>query len=249
VTYSFPSNLTSIICLSEVSGGPKAGVKRERLFARIPPPRAPNGISPQDIGRISVDSTVVDDLLDCLRSDDDLDAGFGLYFAEHLRPRPDFCAVAEPSFPALASLIRDSLTHSNSQVRVAAIGALVAFRESYEGDGAVMRAFLRSPEPAMRREALRAAPSFLSAKELGALLPFRDDTVFIETGGMGGPLRYDLRDYALEVAEHIAQRRFDSGDCMERREGSTIYWRSWGAFTRWLETQKTWRIFRRGKVS
>ena len=224
-------------------------MKRDRLFARISRPRPLNGITAEDIAKISVDGALIDDLLDCLRSDDPLDVGFGLYFAEHLRSRSDFCLLAEPSFPLFACRIRDALTHSDRQVRVDAVAAFVAFRASYDGYPAVMRELLRSPHPGVRRAALRAAPCFLPAKELKELLPFRDDPVFLETGGMGGPLRYELRDYALEVAEHIAGRRFDSGDCLEQREGETISWRSWGAFTRWLESRKKWRLFGREKVA
>src|ERR1041385_5143211 len=182
-------------------------MKRDRLFARLPSPRSPIGVAPQDIARMCVDSGLMDDLLDCLRSDDDLDVGFGLYFVEHLRPRPDFWPVAEPQRPVFASLIRDSLAHANPQVRVDAIRAFVAFRDSYEGYPAVMRELLRVPEPEARRAALRAAPTFLSVRELDELVPLRDDSVVAESGGMGGPLRYTLRDFALEIAEHIAGRR------------------------------------------
>jgi len=211
--------------------------KRQRLFARIPPRGSRIGISPQDIAGISVDLALVGELQECLRSNDDADVVFGLYFCEHLRPRTDFQWAAESAFADLASLIRDCLTHPNPRVRADAIGAFAAFRDSYDGYGAVMRALLRSPDSEARRPALRAASTFVSPSELDVLLPLRSDPLFGETGGMGGgPLRYLLRDYALEIAEHIAGRQFDSGDNLERREGITISWRSWAAFVRWLES-------------
>ena len=77
-------------------------MKRERLFARIPPPRACKyGITADDVFRIPVSPELVADLLDCLDSDDELDLIFGLMFAEHLRARSDFCGLAETSLPAL----------------------------------------------------------------------------------------------------------------------------------------------------
>jgi hypothetical protein len=224
-------------------------MKRERLFERIPHPRPTHGISGQDIARITVDSNLVNELVDCLQSNDSLDAIFGLWFVEHLSARLDFCVLAEPSFPLFASLVRNALTHADRQVREAAIGAFVALRENYDGYPAVMRELLRSADPDVRRSALRAALTFLSAEDLETLLPFRDDPFFGETGGMGGPLRYDLRDYALEVAEDITGQRFDSGDCLEQREGATISWRSWSAFTRWLEIKKKWKFFGSAKRS
>jgi hypothetical protein len=219
--------------------------KRQRLFARIPPPRPLNGIAPQDIARISVDSALVGELQECLRSDDDLDVAFGLYFSVHLRLRTDFRTVAESAFADLASLIGDCLAHPNPRVRVDAISAFAAFRDCYDGYEAVMRALLRAPDPEARRVTLRAASTFVSPGELEVLLPLRSDPLFGETGGMGGPLRYLLRDYALEIAEHIAGRQFDNGDNLERREGFTISWRSWAAFIRWLESRKHRRAFDR----
>jgi len=217
--------------------------KRQRLFARIPPRGSRIGISPQDIAGISVDLALVGELQECLRSDDDLDVMFGLYLCEHLWSRTDFQSVAEPAFADLASLVRDCLTHPNPRVRADAIGAFAAFRDRYDGFGAVMRALLRAPDPDARRAALRAASTFVWPGELEVLLPLRSDPLFAETGGMGGPLRHVLRDYALEIAELIAGRQFDSGDNLERREGITISWRSWAAFVRWLESRKHRRAF------
>jgi hypothetical protein len=223
--------------------------KRQRLFVRIPPRRGRLGISPQDIARISVDPALVGELQECLRSDDDVDVTFGLYFIEHLRPRPDFCLVAEPAFEDFASLIRDCLSHPHPRVRADAIGAFVAFRDCYDGYEAVMRALLRSPDSEARCAALRAAPTFVSPRELDVLLPLRNDPLFGETEGMGGPRRYLLRDYALKVAEHIAGRKFDNGDNLEQREGLTLSWRSWAAFVRWLESGQHRRAFGRHKTA
>jgi hypothetical protein len=221
-------------------------VKRERLFARIPAPRVgTHGIADQDVARVQVVPELVEEILDCLRSDDKTDVVFGLYFAERLKPRPDFAAAVTLSLSTLTSMIRGLLTHSDRQVRADAVRAFVAFRKGYDDYATKMREFLRSPDPQTRREALRAAPTFLSSKQLDILLPFRDDPEFGETGGMGGPQRYDIRDFALEIAEHIAGRKFDSGDCLERRDGTEISWRSWNEFTQWLEGKKRWSLFRK----
>lgn len=205
---------------------------RERLFARIPAPRVGTlGIAIQDVTRVKVDEGLLQDLLDCLRSGDDSDIIFGLYFAEVLRPDPDFSTLGEPALSAIASLICASVTHSNPQVRGDAVRAFVAFHSNFDDYATIMREFLNSIDSQVRREALRAAPTFVSAKELHLLLPFRNYPEFGETGGMGGPLRYNLRDFALEIAEHISGQRFDNGDCFEHQGTNKIFWRSWSTFT------------------
>ncbi len=221
-------------------------VNRELLFARVPKPTVgQSGIAEQDVARARVDDAVVGELLACLNSNDPVDVTFGLFFAQGLRQREEFLVVAEPQLPTIAAGIRAALNHTCSQVRQLAVEAFAAFHQSYDDYPTRMREFLRSQDAGIRRAALRAAPSFLLPSEVEALLSFRADPEFGETGGMGGPLRYDIRDYALAVAEHIAGRRFDSGDCFERRDGMEISWRSWASFTQWLETRKPRRFFGR----
>lgn len=218
-------------------------MKRVRLFARIPKPTIGQyGIAVEDIARVQVDTGVVEEVIECLQSDDELDVTFGLYFAECLRPRADFVSVSGTMLLKIATLIRNNFTHPSPRVREDAVRAFVAFRSSYEDYTTAMREFLQSPQSQIRRTALRAAPTFLSSKELEVLLPFRDDPEFGETGGMGGPLRYDLRDLALEIAERIAGRQFLDGDCSERRAEQEISWRNWRSFTQWLEGKKKWRL-------
>lgn len=216
-------------------------VKRERLIARIPEPRAYKcGISGDDILRIPASPEFVAELLDCLRSDDELDLIFALMFAERLGARLDFCAVAEPSLPSLAAAIRSALAHSSSRVRTNAIRAFVVYRACFDDYPIIIRSFLGGADPQARREALAAAPTFLKASELALLLPFREDSEVSETGGMGGPLRYPTRDLALSIAERIAGRQFSAGDCSERLDGSTVSWRCWSAFTKWLDSRRRW---------
>lgn len=219
-------------------------MKRERVFARIPKPRVGQfGIAVEDIVRIPIVPELVGEVIDCLESDEDLDVTFGLFFAECLRPRADFVATAGHALPVLAGLIRAVLNHPSQQVRMAAASAFVAFQSSFDDYAVVMRGFLSASVPSIRQIALRAAPTYLSAKELNTLLPFQDDPEIGETGGMGGPLRYDLRDLALETAETIAGRSFSNGDCLERRDGVVISWRSWSKFSQWLESGKKLKFF------
>ena len=214
-------------------------MKRSRLFSRIPHPRTSSyGITVKDILRISACPELVTDLLDCLHSDDELDLIFGLMFAEHLHSRPDFFRIAEPSRQDLTMAIRAALANTSSRVRADAVRAFVAYRSSFDDYSTVIRSVLCGPDAQARREALVAAPTFLAPRELSVLLPFRDDPEVYETLCMGGPLRYRNRDLALSIAERIAGRQFSAGDCSERMDGSSVSWRSWSAFTQWLDSRE-----------
>jgi hypothetical protein len=140
-------------------------VKREKVFARIPKPSVGQfGIAIEDITRIQVDPELVGEVIDCLKSDDDLDITFGLFFAECLRPRAEFVTAAGASLKVIADLIRTAFNHPTPCVRADAVSAFLAFRSSYDDYASLMRGFPDSSNPSIRRTALRAAPTYLSAK-------------------------------------------------------------------------------------
>jgi hypothetical protein len=227
-------------------------MKYERLIARIPAPRSKLGVSTNDIERIVAVPELTQEVEDCLRSEDESDLIFGLYFAERLRLRADFCSIASSKLPEIAGLVRLKLGHASERVRAGATRAFVAFRSHYPDYIAAMGQLLQSQDVTIRHEALAAAPTFISKQELDSLLPFQHDTLAGETGGMGGPRRYVVRDLALEIAERIAGRTFENGDCFELRDGSKVWWRSWGRFTQWLESRSGgfWRrLFHRRRAS
>lgn len=56
-------------------------MKYERLIARIPAPWSKLGVSTQDIERIIVVPELSQELKECLRSEDESDLIWGLYFA------------------------------------------------------------------------------------------------------------------------------------------------------------------------
>ncbi len=223
---------------------PVQSAKLEKLFSHIPNPRIGDvGIADKDIARIVVTPSLVPDILDCLESKDELDVTFALFFLEELNIRADFRAVSGMALKTITDWIRKFLNHTNARIRADAVRAFVAFRENFSDYSSVMLDLLRSPDEQIRRVAVGAAPTFLTAKNLDELLWFREEPTFGETGGMGGPMRYDLRDFALEMAERIAGKSFNAGDCCEQREGVQVSWRSWSAFINWLNRKKKWSLF------
>ncbi len=218
--------------------------KLEKLFSHIPNPRiGKHGIANKDIARIVVTTSLLPDILDCLESKDELDITFALFFLEELKVRPDFRVASSSALKSITARIRELLHHANVRIRVDAARAFVAFRDNFSDYHGVMLDLLGSSDAQIKRIAVAAAPTFLSPKNLGELLRFRNEPTFGETGGMGGPMRYDLRDLALQTAEQIAGKSFYVGDCSEHQNGIQISWRSWSAFATWLESKKKWRLF------
>lgn len=192
------------------------------------------GIDADLIAKIPVEPALIDDLWAALESEDELDVGFGLFFLHELLRRPEFLKAIDPRSAHFAKKMRDLVTGGSSKLQAEAIPSFVAFRSFYPDFAAIMKELLSNSNVVVRRAALDFASFFLTKKDLKLLIEFKDDTQFDETLGNGGPLRYTMRDGALEQAERIAGKSFANGDCFETRDGAQISWRSWSSFLNWL---------------
>jgi hypothetical protein len=98
---------------------------------------------------------------------------------------------------------------------------------------------LRHPGNFVRMVALSYARAYLKSADIPELFEFRNDPDISEIG-MGGPLRYILRDHALEILERLTKcPSLNGGDCFdETREGRVSY-RSWTPFLNWYERHKS----------
>lgn len=218
----------------------------KRLLARIPEPRThPVGICAADVQRVPCTPEFIAELMECLESEDPMDLKMGLFFAETASGNPEFSKFGRASLARIAALACQALGHPDRQVQTSALETVVGYRAFCDGYRNLMLGQLASETPGCRRVALAAAPTFLTDQDLALLMPFHKDSEYGETGGMGGPLRYTTRDLALEVAERIAGRRFPAGDCSEQANGTTVSWRSWSSFMRWINRPRWWRMFGR----
>jgi hypothetical protein len=219
-------------------------VVHKRLLARIPEPRiSPVGICDDDIARIPVTPDFIAELLECLKSSEPLDLTMGFFIARAGLGNPEFSKVAGRDLSRIAELARRAFAHLDRRVRSSALATVVAYRTLYDDYANLMLGQLASEDASCRRIAVGAAPTYLTARDLTLLVPFHNDPEYGETGGMGGPLRYTIRDLALEVAEQIAGRSFPAGECSERVNETTVSWRSWASFLRWINRPKLWRMF------
>jgi hypothetical protein len=219
-------------------------VIHKRLLARIPKPRTYKvGICANDIARIPVTPDFIADLLECLGSVEPLDLKFGFFIAECALKNPLFVKAARNAREQIAALARQAVSHPDRQVQSSALQTVVAYRTFCSDYRNLMLGQIASGNAACQRVALAAAPTFLEKQDLALLMPFRTHPEYGETGGMGGPLRYTTRDLALQVAELIAGRRFPDGDCSETVNDSTVSWRGWSTFIRWINRPRLWRMF------
>ncbi len=197
-----------------------------------------NGLTKQSIAQVPIDPLLVQEILSCLRSNDEQDITVGLRFAECLGSRPEFVHVAGSLLGSMAACIRELLSDRRPSIGIGAVGVLATFRQFYADYADLMISLFQSPDAQVRCETLSKADTFLSGAHLRHLLIFREDPTIAQTGS--GEFRYALRDLALEAAERVAGRSFDCGVSSECREGLRVSWRRWTFFSSWLERVR-WR--------
>jgi len=93
---------------------------------------------------------------------------------------------------------------------------------------------LDHPQAWIRKIALIYSGSFLPSSDYAKLFKFRHDPEVSEIA-MGGPLRFMLRDQALDVLKRLTKCPVVEGDCFEQTPDGNIYYRSWTPFLNWFE--------------
>ncbi|MBI3849805.1 MAG: hypothetical protein HY298_05885 [Verrucomicrobia bacterium] len=97
---------------------------------------------------------------------------------------------------------------------------------------------LSHPYEEVRETALKCSSIFLRRSEYSKLFEFRRDPSFSETMGMGGPLRFTVRDEALRTLESLTNAPKSDGDCFENTSEGKVSYRSWSPFLNWFEQNK-----------
>jgi hypothetical protein len=96
---------------------------------------------------------------------------------------------------------------------------------------------LRHPGVEIREATLKCAGKFLHPSEFSHLFIFREDSYIAEIS-MGGPLRYVLRDYALDILKWLTKCSVQEDDCFHETPGGRVSYRSWSPFLNWFEEHK-----------
>ena len=96
---------------------------------------------------------------------------------------------------------------------------------------------LRHPDVEIREATLKCAGKFLHPSEFSHLFIFREDS-YISEISMCGPLRYMLRDYALDTLKWLTKCPVKEDDCFHDTPDGRVSYRSWSPFLNWFEKHK-----------
>lgn len=208
----------------------------ERLFEYSKPFQAGKlGPSIQEIGKIPITADLVSDLTAAIRSPNSSDRNVALFFCEGLLAcNPEHRDLLS----ALVPLVNDLITSTDDLARSSVVPVFIRLRGWFPNYRKEMLELLTNPNSNSRADVLQAAETFLRKREIQPLLSFQNDPVISETGGMGGPWRYILRDEALRLIEKMLGRSFRTQECTEAKDNQVIFWWDWRPFLEWRSTQK-----------
>jgi hypothetical protein len=96
---------------------------------------------------------------------------------------------------------------------------------------------LRHPDVEIRGAVLKCAGKFLHPAEYSQLFMFWQDPCISEIA-MCGPLRFMLRDYALDVLKWLTKCSVKEDDCFNDTPDGRVFFRSWSPFLNWFENHK-----------
>jgi hypothetical protein len=209
----------------------------ERLFRHSKPLTTAAAVGPsiQDVGKIPVTSELIEDLVAALQSPRSADRNVALFFCEglldHNMGDPEFVRAVVPPVETL-------IMSDDDFVRSSAVPVYARLRDYFPGYRERMLTLLADCNSLSRERVLYAAGTFLKRDEVQPLLSFQNDTVISETGGMGGPWRYILRDEALRLIEKMLGQSFRTQECTEARDNQVIFWWDWTPFLQWWAARK-----------
>jgi len=198
------------------------------------------GIALEDIAKIPVVADVVADIFECLRSPDVSELKWGLWFAQGV-------IDSNPPKELLRFLVAELpkwMRHQNDDVRERALSLLIRLRENFPNYRSMMLECLKDSASGVRAETLAAYPTFLTAKDIPALMEFQHDDYMSETS-MNSPLVYLIRNQALEIIERLCGQKFPKHENVKLLEdGHTVYWWDWKPILDWCnKRQSKWHFW------
>ncbi|HYF37871.1 MAG TPA: hypothetical protein VD994_21390 [Prosthecobacter sp.] len=199
------------------------------------------GVSAEDVRKLKLTPTLVEDIFECLESSEMIDKQMALFFSETLI-EPGKLTVAQED--KLISLVKDLSQAKIKQVRPACYNFLRKFHIKVPEYRQLMLKGLIDPDPIVRKEALLGYPTYGRPNEVLPLEPFETDSYFAEIS-MNGPLIFELRNLALETIERTIGKKFTKAEKADTTpDGEVVFWWDWTPYHRW---KKHWlnRIFRR----
>jgi hypothetical protein len=202
----------------------------DRLIERVRPFKGDSsGIAIEHIAKMPLTPTVVADILECVRNNDITELGWGLWFAQGILD-------SQPPRELLKFIVAELpkwIRHEATSIREGALPLLIRLRENFPNYRAVMLECLKDTDPEVRIDALAAYSTFLTNKDIQALLDFQRDDYMSETS-MNSPLVFLIRNQALEIIERLCGQKLPKHENVKMLEdGHTVYWWDWKPFLDW----------------
>jgi hypothetical protein len=137
-----------------------------------------------------------------------------------------------------ADFLADYVTSGEEQLGCSAVKVFIVWGAHRTDHSPFCMSLLRHPNAGIRSTALSHAGAFVQPRDFPVLLEFQNDPDVSEVA-MGGPLRYILRDHALQLLEWLTRCPIAAAsDCFEDTPNGRVSYRSWSPFLTWYETTK-----------
>lgn len=167
-----------------------------------------HGMELESISKIKLDNTIISNILNCIQSSNHLDISDGLYFLMGLLQRYKLDAFGNDFIHRLINRIPELITiDQNAQVRSYALQFYVWLKDNYQDYRRTMLGFLKSSDLTQKKCALANYETFCNPGEIDPLLEFQNNP-YVAEFSMCGPLKYQLRDLALEKIGKALNKNF-----------------------------------------
>lgn len=209
-----------------------------------------HGMELNNISRIELNTRVIANILNCIKSDNYLDISDGLYFLMGFLQKYKLNNFGDDFTDNLIKKIPELITVSqNSQVRSYALQFFVWLKDNYPNYREIMLDFLCSSDLSQKRCALTNYETYCMPKEVEPLLRFQNDSYVAELS-MCGPLEYQFRNFALEKISKVIGKNFMLNKIKERHPdwgGDYVNWYDWEPFLDWHSNKNKKSIFDKKK--
>jgi hypothetical protein len=205
------------------------------------------GVALPDIPHIPITDDYRNELLECLRSEEFTENGWGLFFCNGIIAGGKSEHLGEEIATLLVTRVPDWITHTDTNLRIQAIPIFISYSQFFPRFREELQKALLDPSPEIRILALANAKRFVSVDRIDTLFTLQSDP-FASELSVGGKATYVLRNMAFEAIEGIVNKRFNKVESSESREGRLIYWWSWGPLLKWYSRsrdRKPWHVFGR----
>jgi len=199
-----------------------------------------HGTSLNNIYKIGLDASVINDIKDCLESKCNIDVSKGLYFLMGLLQHYKLAQFGDEFIIYLKNKIPTLITQEpKGQSSYFALDCYILLRNNYPDYRKKMLDLLNSTDLGYRKKALEHYETYCNPREIEPLLIFKNDSYSTELS-MCGPLVFELRNLALEKICKALKKNFILTKKYEYQEkwNDDVSWNDWEPFLEWWNKEK-----------